>query len=69
MKPKTALKTILAISVAGILFSGYLSYSELVKKFCAFGTCSNVVGIPACIYGFVMYLVVFIIALLGLNER
>jgi len=67
MKSKTALKTILVISIVGILFSGYLSYSELVREVCALGACSNVAGIPACVYGFVMYLVVFVIALLGLK--
>jgi len=69
MKSETALKTILVISIVGILFSGYLSYSELLKGFCALGTCSNVWGIPACVYGFIMYLVVFVIALLGLKGR
>ena len=69
MNSKTALKTILIISIAGILFSGYLSYAELVKGLCALRTCSNVAGIPACVYGFVMYCVVFVIALLGLKSK
>lgn len=67
MKSKIALTTILVISIVGILFSGYLSYSELTSGTCALGTCSTVGGIPACVYGFVMYLVVFVIALLGLK--
>ena len=68
MKQETSLKIILIISIVGMLFSGYLSYSELVKQFCAIGGCSTVGGIPACVYGFVMYLVVFVISFLGLKS-
>jgi uncharacterized membrane protein len=72
MKKQTALKTILWISILGMLFSGYLSFSELVLKKCAlenvFGTCSNVFHVPACVYGFVMYLIVFVISVLGLRS-
>jgi uncharacterized membrane protein len=69
MKKEIALKTILIISIVGILFSGYLSYTELFAGKCAIGGCSYVGSIPACVYGFVMYLVVFIISLLGLKKR
>jgi len=57
------------ISIAGILFSGYLSYGELFKKSCYLGGCSTVGGVPACVYGFVMYLIVFIIAILGIMSK
>ncbi|NYZ75247.1 hypothetical protein H0O03_03225 [Candidatus Micrarchaeota archaeon] len=69
MNAKTALKAILALSIAGMLFSGYLSYSELFAGACAVGGCSNVGSVPACVYGFVMYLVVFVLSLLGLMEK
>jgi len=70
MKKETALKAILLISVAGMLFSGYLSYSELFLGVCAVGKgCSLLLGIPSCVYGFVMYLIIFIIALLGLRSK
>jgi len=72
MKQHTALKIVMWIAVVGVLFSGYLSYSEIFRKVCALGnlgTCSNVFSIPACIYGFVMYLIVFIISLLGLKSK
>ncbi|MCX6775120.1 MAG: hypothetical protein NTY99_03485 [DPANN group archaeon] len=74
MKEKTALKAILAVSVAGLLFSGYLSYTELFAGFCGaaklgMGTCTNVFQIPACVYGFFMYLAVFVISLLGLISK
>jgi uncharacterized membrane protein len=70
MKKECALKTILVISIAGMLFSGYLSYFELFRGSCLLGgSCTSVASIPACIYGFVMYLVVFVISLIGLKDR
>ena len=69
MKKEVALKVILAISIGGLLFSGYLSYSELFRQTCLLGSCSLVATIPACVYGFVMYLVVFIISVLGLRDK
>ncbi len=74
MKKELALKIILWISVAGMLFSGYLSYGELFQKVCTaaklgMGTCTNVFQIPACVYGFVMYLVVFVISVLGIRAK
>ena len=74
MKTKTALKTILGISIAGLLFSGYLSYTELFANFCGaaklgLGSCTNVFQIPACVYGFFMYLAVFILSILGLKGK
>jgi len=69
MSKQQALKTILIIAVAGLLFSGYLSFSELFLKACPVGGCVNVLGAPACVYGFVMYLVIFTISLLGLKSN
>lgn len=69
MNPKTALMIILAISIVGILFSGYLSYSELFASSCPIGGCSTVGPFPACVYGFVMYLMVFVISYLGLRGK
>ena len=69
IKPRTALTIILIISIAGLLFSGYLSYNEIFNAICPLGGCSNLLGLPTCVYGFVMYLAVFIIALLGLISK
>ena len=66
---QAALQIILAISIAGMLFSGYLSYNELFKQSCPLGGCSNLLGLPVCVYGFIMYLAVFIISLLGLKSE
>jgi uncharacterized membrane protein len=70
MKKQTALKTLLGISIAGVLFSGYLSYTELFQQVCALGTCSTtVLSVPSCVYGFVMYLIGLIISIIGLRSK
>lgn len=69
MRKQLALKIVGGISVFGLLFSGYLSYSELVKTICVTGDCSYVLGLPACVYGFIMYLIVFVVAFLGIKAK
>lgn len=66
MSYKTALIIIFIISIAGLLFSGYLSYYELwspngcADAVISCGTKSfTIADLPACVYGFVMYLVIF----------
>lgn len=58
----------------GIAFSGYLSYAELFGGFCGaetlgMGECVDVVEIPACVYGLIMYLIVFFISLSGIKSE
>jgi uncharacterized membrane protein len=65
MKSKTALNIISAISAIGVLFSGYLTFTELTAQTCSLGGCQAILGLPTCAYGLVMYLVVFVISLLG----
>jgi uncharacterized membrane protein len=70
MEKNVALKITLGISVVGMLFSGYLSYGELFQRVCPVGGgCSFVLGAPSCVYGFVMYAVVFVVSLLGLQAK
>ncbi len=70
MRKQLALQVILVIAIAGMLFSGYLSYTELVQQTCALGGgCAAVGGVPACVYGFVMYTVLLVIAILGLVSK
>jgi uncharacterized membrane protein len=70
MDKSTSLKVILGISVAGMLFSGYLSYGEVVQKVCPIGGgCSSLLGLPTCVYGFVMYLAVFVVSVAGLRSK
>jgi len=69
MNKQIVLKSILGVSLAGMLFSGYLSYFEIFQQVCGFGgVCSTkILTIPSCVYGFVVYLVVFVLSIIGLN--
>jgi hypothetical protein len=69
MSMKRALQIILLISLIGIAFSGTLTYRELCGA--AGGGCSatsggTLWGLPVCVYGLGMYLVVGVVAALGL---
>lgn len=63
MHAEKAVKVIMWIALAGLLFSGFLSYKELFG-----GACAWILGLPSCVYGFVMYLIVFTLALLAVME-
>lgn len=68
---KRALLIILALGLAGLIFSGVLSYREVFVN-PAGPTCptvgrpGTVLGHPACVYGFFMYLGVVGVAAAGL---
>jgi len=71
MKKQTALKILFWISLAGILFSGYLSYTEIFQQICALGgACSTkIFTLPSCVYGFVMYTAGVIVSIIGLKNK
>ncbi|MBU0613454.1 hypothetical protein KKB10_05600 [Patescibacteria group bacterium] len=78
MTGKIALKVIFIISIVGLLFSGYLSYMEIFQGGCEDAIVKCSVGdkpvvdlgtLPACVYGLVMYLIIFIVAALGLKGK
>lgn len=71
MKKQIALKALFWISLAGVLFSGYLSYTEIFQQVCTLGgTCSTTIfTIPSCVYGLVMYLAGLIISVIGLKSK
>jgi uncharacterized membrane protein len=59
--------SILALATGGLVFSGYLSYRELFATPAAatctpLGQSGGVLGAPPCIYGFVMYLAIVVVA-------
>ena len=71
MSMKSALRIILGIGIAGLLFSGYLSYRAFFHAAAAesclpVGEPGSVLGYPPCIYGFAMYLVIVAVAATGL---
>ncbi len=68
----TARTLITAFALCGMLLSGYLSYYALQKTGCSQSAISQIVscggsktvklaGIPTCVYGFAMFLLVFVI--------
>lgn len=53
--------SLFCLTIAGLLFSGYLSFTKLLSGSCAFNeSCPYFLGYPACWYGFLMYLAMFI---------
>jgi hypothetical protein len=71
MTPRRALQTIFGIALFGLCFSGVLSYQELFGGSALScpspGKPGTVFGYPACVYGFFMYLVITLVAGLGLR--
>jgi uncharacterized membrane protein len=57
------IKAILAISFMGILFSGYFSLIEILNPR------NYSLILPTCVYALIMYILVFIIPLLGLLKK
>jgi len=68
MDNKKYFKTIFIASLIGVLFSGYLSYVELTSKICSLGGCTNLFGMPACVFGFVLFLVMLVISFIGMKK-
>ncbi len=57
------------LALAGVLFAGYLSFSKIILKQCALNEgCNYLFGIPTCLIGFVLFLLIFILALLRLRD-
>jgi uncharacterized membrane protein len=70
MTARRALLVILVIGLCGLVFSGYLSYQEFFNPTALScpspGEPGTILGWPACVYGFFMYLMVVSAALWGL---
>jgi len=67
---KRALLIILVFALAGLAFSGTLTYREVfasAAKCPSPGAPGTILGYPACVYGFFMYLAITITAIVGLR--
>jgi len=63
-------KIILAASFGGFIFSGYLSAVKLFTSTCALSEpCPYFLGYPACWYGFVMFLILFVSSMVGFLRK
>jgi uncharacterized membrane protein YhaH (DUF805 family) len=58
------------LAIAGALFAGYLSFSKLVLQTCALNEgCNYLLGIPTCVYGFVLFVIILVLAWMRLQAR
>jgi hypothetical protein len=58
------------LALAGVLFAGYLSYVKLFSGTCALSEgCSYFMGLPTCIFGFILYLSIFILSTIALFRK
>mgnify|MGYP001597406690 CR=1 FL=1 len=70
MQTPAYVKSVLFLSIAGVLFSGYLSGIKLFTATCAFNeSCPIFLGYPACFFGFGMFLVLFVAALFAVLKE
>lgn len=53
------------LSIVGILFAGFLTWYVLNNPSC---TSLKILGIPPCVYGLAMYIIIFILAYLELRS-
>lgn len=61
---------ITGFSVAGLLFSGYLSVIKLFTDICPVsGGCPYFLGFPACYYGLVLYVALVLLSVAAIKER
>jgi len=67
---KTWTRTVFILSLAGFCFSGYMSAVKFFSGTCAFSEpCTYFLGYPACWYGFVMYLAMFVASFLAVFKK
>lgn len=58
--------TLFGLTLAGTLFSGYLSGVKLFTNTCAFGEgCPLFLGYPACYFGFILFFALLVTVLLS----
>jgi hypothetical protein len=58
------------ISLIGALFSGYLTIGQLINGVCPIGGgCPFLGGYPVCIYGFIMFIILFLTSLISYFKK
>ena len=70
MKKDKMTTTLFVLSIAGLLFSGYLSGVKFFTTTCAFKeACPLFLGYPACYFGFAMFLLITVFSSLLLFSK
>lgn len=73
MTMRTALRIVFIVSLAGLGFSGVLTYREIWGTGGAScpspGAPGTILGYPACVYGFFMYLIIAGVSFAGLRAK
>jgi uncharacterized membrane protein len=60
------LRIMFVLAVMGFLFSGYLTFSRLLLQTCPLNEpCAIFLGLPTCVYGFVMFTLMLIFSAIG----
>jgi len=61
---KLARNSLLYTSIFGVLFSGFYAYQEIFHPICG-NFCHYQLGLPTCVYGFIVFLAVLICVIIG----
>ncbi len=70
MNRSSYLYILYSLSLAGTLFSGYLSGVKLFTNTCAFGEgCPLFLGYPACYFGFILFFTLLLTVTLGVFKK
>ena len=70
MRASNYIRSLFGLSLAGTLFAGFLTYNSMILRRCVFGeTCPTFLGYPTCVYGFAMFLSMFLIAAAALAKQ
>jgi len=57
------------VSLAGVLYGGYLTIIEMFYSSCIGGTCTYTLLLPTCLYGTIFYAGVLIFSSLSMKRR
>ena len=64
-----SMKIIFYISLLGIIFSAYTSIKEIIYPSCLNGVCNYSLLMPTCVYGLIMYIIIFVSSILALKNK
>lgn len=67
--PVCMTKANLAVSFAGIIFSGYFAIKEIFFTECYGEACRFSLGLPSCAYGLLFFIAVFALSIVSLSKK